>query len=190
MIKVLKQVQDSELGDIFFRKNSRAKQYIIRCQKGKINVTIPWLGSLKDAERFFEKNREKLLPIVEKMRKQTANANPPISSEEIISLKEKATTYLPIELARLAQDYGFQYKSSQVGKSRTQWGSCSSVGTIRLSLYLMLLPKSLIQYVLLHELCHTVHHNHGKNFWTLLDKCTEGKAKQLQKELKKYPIPH
>ena len=190
MIKVLKQVQDPELGDVLFRKNSRAKQYIIRCRKGKINVTIPWLGSLKEAERFFEKNREKLLPIVEKIKEQAAGENPPISAEDIASLKEKATTYLPAELARLAQGYGFQYKSSQIGKSRTQWGSCSSVGTIRLSLYLMLLPKNLIQYVLLHELCHTVHHNHGKNFWALLDKCTGGEAKQLRKELRRCTIPH
>lgn len=51
----------------------------------------------------------------------------------------------------------------------------------------MRLPDHLIDYVILHELVHTVHHNHSKNFWKLLDTVTGG-AKILDKELRKYRI--
>jgi len=189
MIKILKHFQDPDLGEISFRKNSRAKRYIIRYRKEKVNITIPWLGNLREAEVFFEKNRDKLIPLIQKIRRQTPEEHPSLSSENIMLLKEKAINYLPEELARLAQNFKFYYKSCKIGKSRTHWGSCSSSGTIRLSFYLMLLPENLIQYVLLHELCHTVHHNHGENFWSLLNSCTDGKAKPLRKELRGYSIP-
>jgi Predicted metal-dependent hydrolase len=189
MIKVLKHFQDPDLGEISFRKNSRAKRYIIRCRKEKVSITIPGLGNLREAESFFEKNRDELIPIIQKIKRQTSDGNPPLSPENIVLLKEKAINYLPAELARLAQNFKFYYKFCKIGKSRTHWGSCSSSGTIRLSFYLMLLPENLIQYVLLHELCHTVHHNHGEGFWSLLNCCTDGKAKLLRKELRGYSIP-
>ena len=49
----------------------------------------------------------------------------------------------------------------------------------------MRLPEHLCDYVILHELCHTIEKNHGKHFWTLLDKVS-GNAKGLDKELKNY----
>jgi predicted metal-dependent hydrolase len=51
----------------------------------------------------------------------------------------------------------------------------------------MRLPEHLIDYVILHELVHTVHHNHSAGFWSALDKVTDG-AKRLDKELRKYRI--
>jgi predicted metal-dependent hydrolase len=50
----------------------------------------------------------------------------------------------------------------------------------------MAVPSHLIDYVIKHELCHTVHHDHGDKFWQLMDNVTGGRAKQLRMELKKY----
>ena len=188
MTSILKYLQDPELGEVLFRRNSRAKRYIIRCRNEKTTVTIPRLGSLKEAESFFLKNRDKLQEVLQQAKKQN-ETKPRLHPDEIRSLKEKAEEFLPAELERLSEAFGFRYKSCKIGKSRTQWGSCSFSGTIILSFYTMLLPLKLIQYILLHELCHTVHHNHGQGFWALLNQCTSGEAKNLRKELRKHIIP-
>lgn len=65
-------------------------------------------------------------------------------------------------------------------------GELLSEKNINLSYYLVLLPSHLIDYVLLHELCHTREMNHSERFWDLLDRFTDGKALALRKELKKY----
>ena len=74
----------------------------------------------------------------------------------------------------------------KINSSRGRWGSCSARKDINLSYYLVLLPFRLIDYVLLHELCHTREMNHSERFWQLLDRFTGGKALALRKELKEY----
>ena len=104
----------------------------------------------------------------------------------INTLKKEAKKILPPRLEKLAATHGFKYNSCSVRDMHTRWGSCNPKGNISLNTYLMLLPDRLIEYVLLHELCHTVEMNHGERFWTLLDKACGCDALGLRKELKKY----
>ncbi|MBQ1957630.1 MAG: M48 family metallopeptidase, partial [Alistipes sp.] len=110
-------------------------------------------------------------------------------SEQIEALRLKAKSYLPARLEELSQITGLKYNKVTIRAARTKWGSCTGQNNISLSLYLMTLPKHLIDYVLLHELCHTVHHNHSPKFHALLDKILGGKEKILAKELRLYSIP-
>ena len=98
-------------------------------------------------------------------------------------LRIQAKELLPQRLARLAVEHGFHYQRVSIQSSHTRWGSCSAQNTINLSLYLMTLPSALIDYVLLHELCHTVHHDHSQAFWTLMDHVTDGQAHSLRQQL-------
>ncbi len=102
-------------------------------------------------------------------------------------LRKEACEYLPERLGFLARKYGFFYRKVSIRENRTRWGSCSGKDHISLNLHLMRLPDYLIDYVLLHELVHTVHRNHGTLFWAELDRLT-GDARKLDRELKKYPI--
>lgn len=95
-------------------------------------------------------------------------------------MRRHAKRYLPARVEKIARDYGFTYKSVVIRSSRTRWGSCSARQHIALSLYLMALPSDLIDYVIKHELCHTVEMNHGPQFWALMDKVTDGRAKELR----------
>lgn len=95
-----------------------------------------------------------------------------------------AKEVLPVRLQSFAEHYSFKYKRVVFRASKTRWGSCSSNGTISLNTRLVLLPDALIDYVLLHELCHTREMNHGADFWKLLDSVTDGRSKELRNELR------
>ncbi len=102
------------------------------------------------------------------------------------ALRRNAKIILPPRLYMLSMQHNLPYKSVKINSSSGRWGSCSAQGNINLSYYLVLLPKHLIDYVLLHELAHTREMNHGERFWDLLDRMTGGKAQALRAELRKY----
>lgn len=102
------------------------------------------------------------------------------------ALRHEAKRLLPPRIKLLAERHKFSYKSLKIQNSKSRWGSCSSGKNINLSLSLMLLPEHLIDYVLLHELCHTVEMNHNERFWNIMNRVTENKALSLRKELKNF----
>jgi hypothetical protein len=104
-------------------------------------------------------------------------------------LRKEAKNYLPKRIDYIAKRYNFSYNKVTIRNSKTRWGSCSGKNNISLSLWLMLVPYHLIDYVILHELCHTKVKNHGKDFWQLLDMLCDGNARIYSKELKGYQIP-
>ena len=104
-------------------------------------------------------------------------------------LRNEAKRLLPNRVAQLAKHYGFTFSLVKIQSSKTRWGSCNQLKTINLSLYLHILPQHLIDYVILHELCHTLEMNHSPRFWELMEKVTNGASYDLDKELKKYAIP-
>ncbi|MDR3268618.1 MAG: M48 family metallopeptidase [Tannerella sp.] len=102
------------------------------------------------------------------------------------TLRHEAIRTLPPRLEALALRHSFHYAGVTVRKTQTRWGSCSSQKQISLSLSLMLLPEHLMDYILLHELCHTVEMNHGERFWQLMDSVTCGRSQVLRQELKHH----
>ncbi len=101
-------------------------------------------------------------------------------------IRKEARAYLPQRVAWLAQQYNFSYNQIRIKDSKTRWGSCSAKKNINLSLYLMRLPVHLIDYIILHELCHTIHLNHGEKFHLLMNRLTGNNENQLRKELRRY----
>jgi len=90
------------------------------------------------------------------------------------ALRRNAKIILPPRLYMLSEQHKLPYKSVKINSSRGRWGSCSARKAINLSYFLVLLPKHLIDYVLLHELSHTREMNHGDRFWALLNSMTGG----------------
>jgi predicted metal-dependent hydrolase len=79
--------------------------------------------------------------------------------------REQAKKILCERVNLYARQYGFQYKRIKITSARTRWGSCSPGGDLNFSWRLILAPIDVIDYVVVHELVHTVFHNHSKRFW-------------------------
>ncbi|MCF8242884.1 MAG: M48 family metallopeptidase [Melioribacteraceae bacterium] len=103
------------------------------------------------------------------------------------ALKKEASEYIPRRVKEFAEKLNLSYNNIRLKNIKTRWGSCSNKNNLNFSVHLMQLPNHLIDYVILHELAHTIEKNHSVKFWKLLDSFT-GNAKKLDKELKKYRI--
>ena len=102
-------------------------------------------------------------------------------------MRYEAKVYLPKRLDELAKKHGFKYRQVFIKNAQTRWGSCSSENNINLNLHLMRLPDRLIDYVILHELSHTIEKNHGPRFWKLLGHMVDNPQK-LRKEMRNYKV--
>ena len=103
----------------------------------------------------------------------------------IETFRIEAKQYLPKRVEELSEKHNLPYNGINIKVAKTRWGSCSYKNNINLSLFLMKLPNHLIDYVILHELTHTIEKNHSNKFWEKLNSFEE-KSKIYDKELKKY----
>lgn len=98
-------------------------------------------------------------------------------------LKFRAKDFLKKRTFELAKQHNFTVNRVSIRGQKTRWGSCSQSGTISLNYNLLRLDKKLIDYVIIHELCHLRHMNHSKDFWNEVEQILPD-YKQLRKELR------
>ena len=103
------------------------------------------------------------------------------------TLRKEAKQFIPARVNELAAKYNFKYNKVFIKNIKSRWGSCSKKGNLNFSLHLMQLPEDLVDYIILHELVHTVEHNHSKKFWAELNKIY-GNAKIIDRKLNNYRI--
>ena len=104
----------------------------------------------------------------------------------IHALRIEAKRVLPKKVADFAKRMNVQVREVKINNSKLRWGSCTNKKNINLSLFLMMLPEHLIDYVILHELAHTIELNHSPRFWEILDILCNGKAEELNHECTYY----
>ncbi|MDD2386809.1 MAG: DUF45 domain-containing protein [Bacteroidales bacterium] len=101
-------------------------------------------------------------------------------------LLAEASVYLLERYVYLSKKHKIALHKLTVGTASTSWGTCNTKNEIRLSCRLLLLPDHLIDYVILHEMCHINHKNHGSDFYKMLNYLSDYKSTELNKELKTY----
>ena len=160
---------DPEIGDVVFRKSMRSRSVSIRVHPVKgVSVSVPYMLPYAAARLFFEARKPWILETMARQKELYKDVSP-LSSEEIEELRRQAKAELPPRLSELASRYGFTYNRVSIKHNATNWGSCSARKNINLNLSIMRLPRVLQDYVLLHELCHLRHQDHGHGFHLLLE---------------------
>ena len=182
------QYDHPRLGMVILVCSWRARRITLSVRpSGETRLTYPRLVSRKRALEFLESRVE----WVEQSRVRIAEhttPKPQYTTEQIEMMRREAKALLPERVAFWAQKFGFKYGRVSIRASRSKWGSCSGDNNISLSLFLMTLPEHLRDYVIIHELCHTVHHNHSSAFHALVDRCLGGNEKNLRSELRRFSI--
>ncbi len=172
------------LGDVLLRQRWTTSRISLSVKpSGEVRLSYPRIVSTARALRFLEEKVEWVLQMREKIAER-AMQGAEYSPEQIETMRREAKRILPAMVERLAQQYDFRYGRVTIRATRSKWGCCTSQNNLSLSLFLITLPTHLQEFVVLHELCHTVHHNHSAEFHALLNKVTAGREKELNRQLK------
>lgn len=174
---------DPQIGDVVFRKSTRSRSISIRVHPVKgVSVSVPYIVPYAVAQAFFHTRRQWVLETMARQKEKYKDV-PQASPQEVEELRRQAKAELPPRLAELAKRYGFVYKRVTIKHNASNWGSCSTLGNINLNLNVVRLPKILQDYVLLHELCHLRHQDHGHAFHLLLEHVlTDNLVKSMSEE--------
>ena len=144
-----------------------------------VTVRAPMYAPQSDIERILREKESWIQKHIEKIREQEANKkeiqgesveSEYLTNEEIKKLADKALQHIPKRVSYYAKQIGVTYGKITIRNQKTRWGSCSSKGNLNFNCLLMLTPPEVIDYVVVHELCHRKEMNHSGAFWVEVEK--------------------
>lgn len=151
---------------------SARKSIAIELRPDGITVRAPKGMPRRDINAFLESKRGWIEKHLVKMqeRKEALEQVKPFTREEIHELADKALAAIPEKVKKYAPIVGVTYGRITIRNQRSRWGSCSSKGNLNFNCLLMLFPEEVINYVVVHELCHRKHMNHSAAFYAEVER--------------------
>lgn len=183
VMQLIEQSRD-ELRSVVSQHRSTRKMYVDGDEIGKSHMLVIVNKDIKiPTYRLTKQIVEVSLPLA--MYAESSTAQKVIREVVKRTLTKEAKAFLPRRVKFLADTHKFDIATVRFNNAKTRWGSCSSANSINLNIALMQLSHELIDYVIIHELCHTRHMDHSKDFWSLVESlCPDYKA--LRNALKSH----
>lgn len=139
---------------------------------GEVLVRAPQAMSEARIRRFIDEKRAWILKNLDKVsRRQEAEDNLTVLSEEQKNdFRRQAGAIFAERAAHFARIMGVEYGRITIREQKTRWGSCSSNHNLNFNWKLVLAPREVLDYVVVHELCHLKEMNHSPQFWAEVEK--------------------
>jgi predicted metal-dependent hydrolase len=167
------------------RKNRRARRLklAVYCD-GSVVATIPRWIDAPFIERIIIEKAKWILEKIEKFKK---SGNRKIllggNTKEYKAKKEEARKLVIEKVDYFNQFYKFNFNRIAIRNQRTRWGSCSKNGNLNFNYRIIHLPEKLVNYLVVHELCHLKEFNHSPRFWDLVGQAIPD-YKKLKREIR------
>jgi len=158
------------------RTNRKTIAIYIR-KNGEVEVRAPYRVSDKKIQEFVKEKQEWIIKTQHKL-KQKAQNKQTLSAQEKTKLISQANEYIPGRVLTLSKQFNLPITKIKITSAKSYWGCCNIKNEVSFSWRLMLATPKTIDYVIIHELVHTKHHNHSKKFWQEVEK--------IMPEYKKY----
>lgn len=173
-----------EFSPISYRlvRSSRRTVEIQLTPAGEVVVRCPRRMSQRAVDAFVEKKRGWILSHLAAM----PAPQPPLTDQELEALKARARIIFPERVAHFAPLVGVDYGKITIRAQRTRWGSCSAEGNLSFNCLLVQAPPEVLDYVVVHELCHRKQMNHSPAFWSLVEQVLPN-YRSLRQWLQKCP---
>ena len=147
---------------------------------GEVRVRAPYRISESEILRFVEAKSSWIEKHLEKIEedKSVLEFTSKISEEELRKLTKLAKEIISEKVAYYARIMNVSYGRISIRRQKTRWGSCSREGNLNFNVLLMMAPPEVLDYVVVHELCHRLEMNHSPRFWNQVEKVLPGYKKE------------
>lgn len=146
------------------------KSIVLQVKNEQVFLKVPFGTSIKFLEDLVVKKQSWIKQKTELSKKvQEYRQNKKSLSEQTMTLyKKEFGEYLEEKVALYSKQIGVTFNNISIRRTLSRWGSCSSKGNLSFSIFLWGKPNVVIDYVIIHELCHRRYMNHSKDFWNLV----------------------
>jgi predicted metal-dependent hydrolase len=176
-----------DIGPVRFERSGRARHVSLSVRSSRgVRVAVPGRVSFEEARRFVLSRRAWIVRTLRRVGRARERCGEAVRAAEILD-KRAAQDHLATRLTSLAAEHGFSFGRLSVRNQGTVWGSASPKGNIQLNARLAVLPPELADYVILHELVHTLVRGHGRAFWHELERRMPD-ARRRQARLREYSL--
>ena len=154
---------------------SRRKSLAVEIRPdGTILVRAPLRLPRREIERFLEEKSDWIqshrAKVLRRRAQEEANPVSALTKEQLRTLKKRAQAAITERVEYYAPIVGVTYGNITIRSQKTRWGSCSASGNLNFNCLILLAPPQVLDYVVVHELCHRKQMNHSPKFWAEVER--------------------
>lgn len=158
-------------------KSNRKSYALSVSETGEVTLRVPLFASERYISSLLKERKDWLTEHYQRAKekalaRKTAESRLTPEQKQVLEARyrQAAKEYIPRRVEHYLAITGGSYERITIRGQKTRWGSCSGRGTLSFNWKLMLAPPAVLDYVIVHELCHLTHMNHSKEFWAAVER--------------------